>query len=269
MYLILLRQVLVEPVLDPLFGLEDLKARRIRFIGDPLERIREDYLRILRFFRFFAHYARPGDGIDPDGLAACALLSEGLEKVSRERIGAEVLKLLDAFDPGPAVAAMEASGVLARILPGAAAQVLARLLHLEDQYPIEGRMIPPRDRIARLASLGGQDVPERLRLSKADSQRYHLMRSEAGLATGPGELAYRHDYWTAIHSLMLRWAVLEQPFDESALGAAQRGAMAKFPLRAGDLMPDYQGPALGARLKELEAKWIASDFTLDRKALLR
>lgn len=256
-------------VIDPVGGVYDIEAHRIRFIGDPLERIKEDYLRILRFFRFYAHIGGRKISIDPDGLAACSLLAEGLGRVSRERIGAEILKLLKAFDPGPAVATMETSGVLARILPGATSRVLPRLLHLELQYPIEGRMISPSDEIARLASLGGEDVPDRLRLSKADTQKYHMYRAEAEKLTPPGELAYRHDYWQAIHALMLRWAVLEQPFDESVIGKAWGAQDAKFPLRAADLMPDLQGPALGAKLKELEAKWIASDFTLNKEQLLR
>ena len=86
---------------DPLGGLSDLQARRLRFIGDPLARIREDNLRILRFFRFTAHYADPAEGIDPDGLAACAEEAEGLDRISAERIGSEVKRLLAAPDPAP------------------------------------------------------------------------------------------------------------------------------------------------------------------------
>jgi poly(A) polymerase len=104
-------------VIDPLGGLADTLSRHVRFVGDPETRIREDYLRILRFFRFHAAYGDPGGGIDADGLAACAALAEGLDGISRERIHAELRKLLAARDPAPAVAAMAQSGVLARILP--------------------------------------------------------------------------------------------------------------------------------------------------------
>ena len=98
-------------IVDPLGGLPDLMARRVRFIREARDRIREDYLRILRFFRFTAWYG--GDGIEPEGLAACAELADGIEGLARERVGAEMKKLLAAPNPAPAVAAMAASGVLA------------------------------------------------------------------------------------------------------------------------------------------------------------
>ncbi|MGC1488809.1 MAG: CCA tRNA nucleotidyltransferase, partial [Albidovulum sp.] len=81
-------------VIDPLGGLPDLQARRVRFVGGPQDRIREDYLRILRFFRFHARYGDPALGLDADGLAACAELADGIKTLSRERIGHEMRKLL-------------------------------------------------------------------------------------------------------------------------------------------------------------------------------
>ncbi|MCX8507347.1 MAG: CCA tRNA nucleotidyltransferase, partial [Rhodobacteraceae bacterium] len=118
-------------VVDPLGGIADLRARRLRFVGRPEDRIREDYLRILRFFRFHALYGDVAEGLDPEGLAACAAHSAGIETLSRERVGHEMRKLLAAADPAPAVAAMQASGVLAHSLPGADPRALAPLVHLE------------------------------------------------------------------------------------------------------------------------------------------
>ena len=83
-------------VIDPLEGLADAQAGRLRFIGEPQARIVEDYLRILRFFRFWAWYGDPLEGVDAEALAACAALQSGLDRISKERIGAEVLKLLAA-----------------------------------------------------------------------------------------------------------------------------------------------------------------------------
>ena len=105
-------------VLDPLLGLPDLEARRVRFIGTAQNRIREDYLRSLRYFRFHAWYGDAQAGFDADALAAIAGNLDGLSTLSRERVGAELLKLLAAPDPAPSVAAMRSTGVLAR-LPGA------------------------------------------------------------------------------------------------------------------------------------------------------
>jgi poly(A) polymerase len=104
-------------VVDPLGGLPDLQARRVRFVGDARSRIAEDFLRILRFFRIHAWYGDPDGGLDPEGLAACAAHQDGLARLSRERVGAEIAKLLAAADPAPAVAAMAATGILARVLP--------------------------------------------------------------------------------------------------------------------------------------------------------
>ena len=113
-------------------GLDDAKARRLRFIGEPQARIAEDYLRILRFFRFWAWYGDPLEGVDAQALAACAALQSGLERISKERIGAELLKLLAAADPAPALSAMEASGILGRVLPGASARSVSLLVDLEQ-----------------------------------------------------------------------------------------------------------------------------------------
>ena len=104
---------------DPLGGLPDLEARRVRFIEDPVQRIREDYLRSLRYFRFHAWYGSAEEGFDPEALDAIARNLDGLAALSRERVGAEVKRMLDASDPAMALAGMRNTGVLAAILPGA------------------------------------------------------------------------------------------------------------------------------------------------------
>ena len=247
-------------VLDPNGqGLADLAARRLRFIGNPADRIAEDYLRILRFFRFHAWYADPAGGLDAEGLAACAALSDGIDRLSRERIGAEMRKLLSAPDPAPAVAAMAQSGVLARTLPGADARLLPVLIAFEDVSP---------DPIRRLAALGGQSVAEALRLSRADRDRLALLRTGMDGADSPAALGHAHGETAAWDILLLRSALFETPPDPAAKTEIARGAAAVFPVRPADLMPDLQGPALGAALKTLQARWIASGFTLTRDELL-
>ena len=246
-------------VLDPLRGLADLTARHVRFVGDAHDRIREDYLRILRFFRFYAAYGDQSAGPDPEGLAACAALSAGIDTLSRERIGHEMRKLLAAPDPAPAVAAMRAAGALARALPGADDRALGPLIHLEDG-------LPP-DALRRLAALGGQDPADALRLSRDEVRRLSGLVASATGGMGPGELGYRLGARDGRDALLLRAALLEAPLGTGWQAALTRGAAARFPVRAADL-PDLTGPALGARLKELEARWIASDFELSREQLL-
>ncbi len=131
-------------VIDPLGGLQDLHDRLVRFIGNADDRIREDHLRSLRFYRFHAWYGDPERGMDPDALAAIARHLNGLEVLSHERIGAEITKLLGSPDPAPAVASMRQTGVLQRVLPGADDRALAPLVHLTQN----------RDPMLRLAALG-------------------------------------------------------------------------------------------------------------------
>jgi poly(A) polymerase len=243
-------------VADPLGGLPDLEARRVRFIEDPDRRIKEDYLRILRFFRFHAWYGDPDGGIDAEGLAACADNVEGLAALSAERVTAELIKLLSAPDPAPAVASMATTGALAQILPGADAGVLAVLVHLEQEAGL------PAAPLRRLAVLGGEG--DRLRLSK-DAARYLAhVTDDAGLP----EIAYRYGFEAGRDAALIRAAAMGQPLPPDQLSVLERAAHEVFPLRAADLMPALEGAALGAALKEAEARWIASGFTLTKAELL-
>ncbi|MCC5962163.1 MAG: CCA tRNA nucleotidyltransferase [Rhodobacteraceae bacterium] len=244
-------------VLDPLGGLPDVQARRVRFVGDATARITEDYLRILRFFRFQAQYGDPAQGLDPDALDACARGVEGIAQLSAERIGAEMRKLLAAPDPAPAVAAMAQTGVLAQVLPGADARVLAPLVHLE------AGAVPSS--LRRLLALGGQT--DRLRLTKREAQALDRGRAALGAMTPPAELGYRLGADLARDVVLVRAALLDQPLPPDWQSEVARGAAARFPLRARDL-PHLHGPALGLALKEAEARWIASDFRLEKPDLL-
>ena len=247
-------------VIDPLGGLPDLVARRLRFVGDAHQRIREDYLRILRFFRFHAHYGDPGQGMDAEALAASAELAEGVDGLSRERIGSEIRKLLAAPDPAPAVAAMAQAGVLARVLPGSDPRALAPLVHLEGD-------LPPRWQ-RRLAALGGQEVEERLRLSRADAAVLAALRDAVGRGWSPAALGWKLGAEGGRDAVLLRAALLESPLPTDWQTDVARGAASVMPVTAIDLMPDLQGAALGARLKEIEARWLASDLRLTRADFL-
>jgi poly(A) polymerase len=229
-------------------------------VGEPQARIAEDYLRILRFFRFHALYGDAAQGLDPEALAACAALADGLDGLSRERIGAEMRKLLAAPDPAPSVAAMDQSGILSRVLPGASSRALPVLIHLED-----GRT---SDWLRRLAVIGGADGVDRLRLSRAEAARLATLRDGVAMLRPPGELGYRHGVDLAADILLAHAALTETPLPDGWAESVSKGAEARFPVSAADLMPRLTGPALGRRLAELEAQWIASDFTLRRDDLL-
>ena len=249
-------------VVDPLGGMDDLRARRVRFIEEPGQRIREDYLRILRFFRFHAWYGDPEAGMDAEALAVIAAHSDGLETLSRERIGAETMKLLSAPDPAPAVAAMRQAGVLGHVLPGADDTFLAPLVHLEDTTGT------PPDAIRRLAALGGADPAGALRLSKAQARRVEVLRDRLGAMDAPAALGFRHGAATGRDVWLLSHAMAGQPLDPAALTDLDRGATQAFPVTARDLPDRYSGAQIGQRLAQLTDAWIASDFTLTRDALL-
>ncbi len=247
-------------LVDPLGGLPDLMARRLRFVGDPATRIREDYLRILRFFRFHAWYGDPDAGIDAEGLAACAAGVDGLAGLSRERVGAEFRKLLAAPDPAPAIASMAHAGVLHALLPGTDFRALAPLVDLE-------RGLSPCW-LRRLAVLGGGDLADLLRLSRAEARHLSRLRQEAGTDTSPAVLAQKFGADLATDTLLVRAVLREQPLPPGWQAEVARGAAAQFPVKAADL-PNLIGPALGQELKRLERLWRASDLRLTRADLLR
>lgn len=247
---------------DPVGGLPDLLARRVRFIDDPNARIQEDYLRILRFFRFHAWYGDPSSGIDADGLAACAEHADGLDALARERVGTEVFKTMMAKDPAPTVASMAASGVLMRVLPGAEPAALALLVHYEDT------LSRPPHAYSRLAAIFTGDVKDTLRLSNKDAIEFERIRDGARSDVGGAELSYRLGQNLAIECLMVRAALLGQPVDMAQVAKTKDAWAFRFPVAADDLMPTYTGKALGDRLKHLEAAWIASDFTLTKDDLM-
>ena len=242
---------------DPVNGLPDLEKRRVRFINDADQRIKEDYLRILRFFRFHAWYGDQNEGIDPDALAACAENVDGIDGLSKERIGQEMLKLLAAPDPAPSLASMSACGALLRVLPGANPQPLALLIHLEG---LHGKA---PDALRRLTVVGGEDQQDNLRLSNSDARTLEILKSPAD----PIELGYRFGS-KAVDILLIRAASVGSDVPSKDLENARLGLNQTFPLKAADLMPQLSGPALGKALKEAEGRWINSRFQLSKEDLL-
>jgi len=261
-------------------GVEDAHTGRIVFVGDPRTRIAEDYLRILRFFRFYAAYGRG----EPDaaGLAACADLRQGLLSLSGERVAKELLKLLAAPDPRPALTAMAQTGVLGVLLPGAGD--LARLNGLVE---IEGAR---SDSVLRLSALLPDDrerAPAAIaRLRLANATRDRLLRAcsdETVLAPDMTAQAarsaiYRLGHATFADRVKLAWAKLAwagAPSREAAawtdlLTLAQTWTPPPFPLNGADIkaLGVSEGPKVGELRRTLEAWWIAQDFAPDRQAAL-
>ena len=249
-------------------GLADLEARRVRFIGAASERIAEDHLRILRFFRF---HARFGSGApDPDGLAACAAQANSLMALSRERIADELLKLLALPDPHPTVEVMEANGIFSPVLPEIDAAGVERLKQLRAFEIEAGRKCRPIRRLAALLPREpdvARDVASRLKLSK--EQRDRLSSAAIPAKGSARELAYRLGPLYAIDRIALT------PWWESASGRTRAEAVRyietwevpKLPVKGGDLirMGLEPGPLVARTLRAIENEWIDNDFADDAR----
>ncbi|WP_116089799.1 CCA tRNA nucleotidyltransferase [Sphingomonas crusticola] len=236
-------------------GVADVALGLVRFIGDPLARIAEDHLRILRFFRFHARFGR--GGVDRAGLMACAARANDLMALSRERIAQELLKLLDVTDPTSTVALMVEHGIFAPVLPEVDGDSVARLARLVAREGASGG-----DAVRRLAALLPADptiaeqVAARLKLS--NNQRKRLM-----LAAEPGEpeparlLAHAIGVTAARDRLLLR-------SDDPTAGLAQLYGWTppRLPIGGGDLVKLglTAGPIVAATLHAIERRWVDEGF---------
>lgn len=275
-------------IFDPVGGLDDLHARRVRFVGDAELRIREDVLRLLRFFRFYAQFgAAPPDR---DAIAACAKLADLLPTLSGERVATEIFKLLGAADPATTMILMSANGVLQHVLPEAKEiDRLAALVTVDG--PVDG-IVDQADPLRRLAAglkvdgAGADAIADRLRLSTADRVRLRtLVETDQRLDREMGAQSARAtlyrlgiDVWR--DRVLIDWA------EEISVGIPQdrhttdawralyalpdQWAVPAFPLQGHDVLAlgVAAGPAVGRHLGQVEEWWIEGDFTADRQACL-
>lgn len=249
-------------IIDPLNGINDLLARQVKFIEDPDQRIAEDYLRILRFFRFFAWYGDKNQGIDQEGLSACSKGIDGIETLSRERIGVEISKLLAAPDPSMAVAAMAQSGILTRCIDDAVHSALAPMVHLEKTIEIKP------DWIARIVVMTRANQKNALRLSRKDNRHRISLIKALDQDWQIHEIAYRSGSAIALQVALIKAASLGISLPKDLHDNINLGINAKFPIKADDIDHQFKGYFLGEKLRSLEEEWINSRFTLNKKTLL-
>lgn len=263
---------------DYVGGLADLEARRVRFIGDAGQRIAEDYLRILRFFRFHAAY---GEGEpDPAALHACIAGRDGLSSLSRERVRMELLKLVVARRASDAVQVMANSGILVTILGG-----VPYLVSFQRMTAIETSLNQPPDAIRRLSALAvaiqedAERLFERLRLSNAEHDRLRSL-ADGWWRVVPDQMSpqegrallYRLGALRFTDRVLLAWSRSQDGPDDPAwrdlVGLPARWQAPACPIMAADLIARglAKGPALGAALRDAEAAWIAADFPIDPMA---
>jgi tRNA nucleotidyltransferase/poly(A) polymerase len=265
-------------IFDYVGGLADIDARRVRFIGDPDRRIAEDFLRILRFFRFHATYgAGPPDAA---GLKACIAAREGLGHLSRERIRMELLKLLRAEPATPTLAVMAEAGLIESVLGG-----VPLLASFENTCKVEKAAGHEGDPVRRLGALAVSVVEDadrlwqRLRLTNSEHARLtSIAEGWTWIAPAHGEAPARETIYRIgpdrfVDRVLVAWA-------RSPAGAADaawksyatlpsRWAAAKFPLKSKDFTKRgiEKGPRLGAALAAAEEAWIVAGFPADKAAL--
>ena len=253
-------------IYDFIGGYLDTLHQKVRFVGKPAQRIVEDYLRILRFFRFHAQFGKGAQ--DRAGLAACARAARQIDNLSAERIRQEMLKLLTAPGAVSTLKIMARGNILGHVLP----------------YKEEWRMLQrlPPDPILRLAVLAAEpgNLKSRLRLSNEEAER--LDRALAAIAPTPAlrpaeqrHVLYHLGAETWRDAVHLAWAKSRVPVTDRdwkrLLALPGRWPLPRLPLTGDDLIAFglRPGPHLGAELKRLEDWWIASDFQPDKPALLQ
>ena len=275
-------------VLDLVGGLADLERRNIRFIGEAAARIAEDHLRILRFFRFFAHYGsgRP----DADGLRACAAARSKIAALSAERVWSEMKKLLAAKDPGRALLWMRQVGILTEVLPETEKWGIDAIPAL---VTTEQALRWPSDPLLRLAAIVPPDaarlakLAERLRMSKAEAACLQAWANMPAIKDDMSEAAfdrllYRHDASGVVARLKLALAIArgkaEGDFEEMARAARLSKLLERttkwkrpaFPLGGADALAAgiAAGPRVGEVLGKLEQEWLDGNFAMSRANLL-
>lgn len=260
-------------VFDYVGGLRDIVTRRVRFIGDPQQRIVEDYLRILRFFRFHAYFAE--GPLDAAGLLACIRARAGLDTLSRERVRMELLRLFVAPRAAPTMGIMAESGLLGPVLGGVPYVAdFAKMAELEATLGLDA------DAVRRLGALGvmvsedAERLTQRLRLTNAESERLMALDlwwrvSPAAGEQGARALLYYLGPQFFADRVLIAWARAEAGTTDSAWRSLatlpERWTAPVFPLKAADFIRRgvTAGPALGAVMRAAKDAWIAADFPAD------
>jgi poly(A) polymerase len=263
---------------DYVGGLADIAARRVRFIGDPAKRIAEDYLRILRFFRFHAAYAE--GALDAEALGACIAARSGLQNLSRERVRMELLRLLAAKGAAPVLGVMEETGFLDRLLAGV--PLLGSFTKMVELEQSQHLFADPVRRLGALAVSVVEDTDRLrtcLRLSNAEHERLVCMArhwrrvSECEGEQSARSLLYRLGDQAYVDAVLLAWARstadAENTCWHTLATLPARWKVPVFPLKSADFTSRgvTKGPKLGSVMAAAERAWVDAGFPLDPIAL--
>ena len=249
-------------IVDPLNVIKDLKSRKIKFIGNPQQRILEDHLRILRFFRFLAWFRKGNTEIDPESLKACISLKEKLITLSGERTGEEMKKILSAPNPVKTLELMARTGILQLVIPNAKLCQLHTLIKFEKQSKC------PIKWTTRIALMTNSKLKTIWKLSNVDHKLVTRLQKLKQSDDSIEKIAYLYGKDISFQYAIMRSAISKDNL-KNIDTRVTLGVNSVFPVTAKDLTENYQGPALGKMLKKLQDIWIDSDFSLTKMDLLK
>jgi poly(A) polymerase len=249
-------------IIDPLNVLKDLNNRIIKFIGDPNKRIAEDYLRILRFFRFQAIYGNELLEINLPALNACQEHKSKLATLSKERTTSELRKLFSSNNPTRTIIKMIDTGILNQLFESCSVNSFVSYIKAEKKYKIKINWI------GRLLSLQGSNIEEVLTLTRRELKMIKYTKKAIKQNMPIFEFSYYNGMEYGIMYLLLQHGMKKTILNKISINKVSSIVTRKFPVTAKDLMPKLKGKKLGDELKKLESQWIKSDFTLNKNQLL-
>ena len=253
-------------IIDPILGWEDLMNGHVRFIGDPEERIREDYLRILRYFRFFTIYESDKNHINLVALAACSRLKSGLKKLSKERIWQELQKILSYNDCIFTLQKMESSGVLEEILPFSKTETLERFLTIENQISSSFKEI---DRLAALNISYVNSWIKKLSLTKEQKRWVNGILIITKDVSSLRVKGYKYKKIPTLSALGVYMAGSTSFIEQNAIAEITFGSLQRFPLETSDFLKFFlPSKELGDEIQRVKKIWFDSELEMSREDLL-
>ena len=247
---------------DPVGGLSDLEVRIVRFIGDPETRIQEDAFRILRYFRIRAGFANLNIPTEFNTLMSIKKFAKDVGKISRQRKGQELLKLLAEREVYSVLMEIQECDLLPHCLPHAAIHRIRVLEQFENEWQT------PPDPLRRLAVLGINKPKTFFQLDRRSALRLDQLEHWIQNPAQPSELAYRLGSEAAVDIVLARAAIDGEKMASNGHRLIEHASQQRFPIRAVDLLPRFKGRELGNVLQQLETDWLDSDFMLSRRELL-
>ena len=249
-------------IINPIGGLEDFNPLAIKFIGDPNNRIQEDYLRILRFFRFHAQFSELVTQFDKVALDAIKKNQDGLKKLSKERIWSELKKILSTSNPARSLYKMSQLGILEIILENKNVHNIKRFNLIEKKMGLEP------EPIRRLVAITENTDDTFLNLSRKEAKKFSLLKGLLKKKHDPAELVYQFNREIAQSVLAIYTFYMGEKLRLSDIKKIEKACLFPCPITGAQISKYMDGPAVGIKIKEAQRAWIKSNFKSDEAKIL-